>query len=327
MVSPSGTDVLEGPRTGPDAALVGGGGQAYVVEAGGTVGLLSPDGREIADELTLSTELTGAAVDDEGTLWLVDLGTGELVEIADAVVQGRQQIGSRDEGSSIGLTGEAPFVVDPAAAELIDGSGDRHPLEAEDGSRLLPAQASDGGSVAWVASPDDGHLLGVDLADGTVLTPVALGSPEDRLGQPIVAEGIVYVANLTRGSVFLVDAEEGGAPIDEISIIPGGGTFVLRSTDGYVVFDDEQSPRAGVLSPDGGDYQRLNKNADGVATPPTTTTTTTPRHHHHDDHDRCHPVGRPRWHNGPGHDRPGGGGGGGGVAAAAAPSPSAGSEL
>ena len=215
---------------------------------------MSPDGREIADELTLSTELTGAAVDDEGTLWLVDLGTGELVEIADAVVQGRQQIGSRDEGSSIGLTGEAPFVVDPAAAELIDGSGDRHPLEAEDGSRLLPAEASDGGSVAWVASPDDGHLLGVDLADGTVLTPVGLGSPEDRLGRPIVAEGIVYVANLTRGSVFLVDAEEGGAPIDEISIIPGGGTFVLRSSDGYVVFDDEQSPRAGVLSPDGGDY-------------------------------------------------------------------------
>ena len=68
-VSPSGTDIRDGARVAADSEVMSGGGQAYVIEPDGAIGLLSEDGREVTDQLTLSSELTGAVVDDDGTLW------------------------------------------------------------------------------------------------------------------------------------------------------------------------------------------------------------------------------------------------------------------
>ena len=273
-VSPSGTDIRDGARVAADSEVMAGGGQAYVIEPDGAIGLLSEDGREVTDELTLSSELTGAVVDDDGTLWVVDLGSGELVEVDDGELLSRTLLNSQDPGLTVGLTGNAPFVVDSERAKLIDEWGFPHPLPVDPGARLLPALLADSGSVAWVASPTTGTLFGVDLADGSVLPPVDLGDPDDHLGRPLVVDGTVYVTNLSRGVAVLVDAAVGGVPRDEVSIMPGGGRFVLRASDGYVVFDDEGGPRAGVISPDG-DVALLDKNAEDVDTPPTTTTSTT----------------------------------------------------
>ena len=236
-----------------------GGGRVYVLD--GAKGLLyQTDPKTLAVRGTpqvLDATVTpdSATVDGTGRLWVIDDRNGALKwfgsETADGAGSGT---GSRDgaapSGSRLVLAGSSAVLVAATGADWLgtDGTAVAH---ADFG--LHPDEA------AVVSGTPDGRLAVVIAGRGVVelCTRTGCGTsafPIDkagaRLGQAVLQSGLLFVPDLSHGTVHVLSTSA-GRELAAPEILTPTADFDLIPRDGQLFYNDPGSDRAGVLHLDG----------------------------------------------------------------------------
>jgi YVTN family beta-propeller protein len=196
----------------------------------------------------------GLARGGEGSLWVGNLGEGEVTQIDAATLRVVRRVGvpGVSEATFLSVGGGRLWVshgfFNPAQSSisrirLPEGTVERTFRLASGAS---PAEIAIGEGAAWVALIGIGDLLRIDLADGRTtridVTPV----PSD----PTIGFGSVWVAGLEEGRLFRIDP----ATRDVRDIIPvgdrpayvavgAGAVWVTNAGDGTVSRVDPETRR------------------------------------------------------------------------------------
>jgi beta-lactam-binding protein with PASTA domain len=241
------TDTLE-PRPvdrRPDSkgkvAVVAGGGATYLVDAErGTVDQLERRGRKDRRPVPTPVRVDHAVVDPTGTAWAYAPESGELVEIANGAVHGRQRIAGAGERAKLTLVSNTPALYRPESGQAglygRDGLRRRLDLDARYGVPAAPGAAS----LLAVVVPATGELVLADFDSGDVRR---IELPDDRAGHqfgpPVVHKGRIYVPDRTARHVLIVATR--GPRVESRVAVPGDSTFEVVARDDRVWVNDPHS--------------------------------------------------------------------------------------
>lgn len=197
-----------------------------------------------------------SVVDDDGTLWLLDSTTGDLVRFAD---------GSTDEWPAVAEPGAGTLVLVGGTAAVADPSQDRVRLLGDRGTSRVTCLAVDraddtlrvgrstSGTVVLTASGARGvlHLTDVaDRSDGCDGVVPGVAEPGQDLGAPVEVHGRAFVPNYSTGEVVVVDVAS-RAVVGRADVLDPNMSFQLAARDGFAFYNDPSSERAGVIDLDG----------------------------------------------------------------------------
>ena len=236
-----------------------GGGRVFVLD--GAKGLLyRTDPKTLAVRGTpqvLDATVTpdSATVDGAGRLWVIDDRTGALKWFGgDPAGPAGTGTGSRSgaapSGSRLVLAGSAAVLVGATGADWLDSDGS---AAAHVDFGLHPDEA------AVVSGTSDGRLAVVIAGRGVVelCTRTRCGTsafPIDgagaRLGQAVLQSGLLFVPDLSHGTVHVLSTSAGRQLADPEILTPTAD-FALIPQDGQLFYNDPGSDRAGVLHLDG----------------------------------------------------------------------------
>ncbi|MFN0091351.1 MAG: hypothetical protein ACKVWR_13955, partial [Acidimicrobiales bacterium] len=254
-----------GPTTvfggnGADTVLIANGGQPYVLDAAaGRVRALNPDTVAVAGEATLSPPLTASAVDSSGVLWAAVQATGEVASVSGDGRHTRRQVADRqgDAPIVVALADDRPYVVNPLTSE-IRALGEDGGL----GAPLCPNLEADELLGAAVTGTEPGEhprlfalvakraqLLSIDLKSRSC-TRLTIGPAGDDFGEPTTAGGAVFIPDVTRGHVVVIDAAT-NVITRNAPVVRQGEPFELVRDEGVVWYNSLSGPEAGVINPDG----------------------------------------------------------------------------
>jgi len=204
-----------------------------------------------------------ATLDDQGRLWLLDPGTGDLVWV-DRGERHRRRGATTPGAGLLTFAGGYPVVVDTkqgSAAVLDPRTGDtRHTvdLDLRPDDRIRVSGAPHAARLYLVA--DRGVLATCDLTARACNSAIPLGIPGHDLGTAVETADRVFVPDYTSGQVWVVDLHASRV-VARPQVLSPGTRFQLLSRDGLVFFNDPDGERAGVIRLDGvvrpvGKYQK-----------------------------------------------------------------------
>jgi hypothetical protein len=210
-----------------------GGGAAYAIDRqrGSAVAFDPITLENLAGATSLASKVSenGSMVDRNGRLWILDETTGDLVSVAGATRTDSVRVGVPGKTLLVDVAG-FPAVVDLAGrtASLVSPESGRpvttRALDLRGDDVLSAATASATGRVILVAS-NRGVLMVTDLTGGRdqfVRLPESLG----RVAQPVEVQNRVFVADVERGIVHVVDLAQARV-IASVSL-PGGPATTLE---------------------------------------------------------------------------------------------------
>lgn len=232
----------------PDPRGSGSGGPARssVSQLGGGRGLGAP--------VHLEGRIVGQAADSAGTLWVL-LEDGRLAQIRGSELLRTVDVGS-DDRLGLTLVHDRPVVVRADAGEVVlvrsDGGVRTTPIRLPAGAEIQISAPSETAGALWLVVVPQRQVIRVDVEQGTVGTPIALGSDgQPRYGRPLEAYGRLYVPDSTHKKVLWLDAASPVAP-SEITVPAGdSGDIDLKIDGGRLWINNQYASWATTVAPDG----------------------------------------------------------------------------
>lgn len=234
---------------GPGSGGPGSGGPARssVSQLGGGRGLGAP--------VHLDGRIVGQAADSAGTLWVL-LANGRLAQIRGSELLRTVDVGS-DDRLGLTLVHDRPVVVRADAGEVVlvrsDGGMRTTPVRLPAGAEIQISAPSETAGALWLVVVPRRQVIRVDVEQGTVGAPIALGSDgQPRYGRPLEAYGRLYVPdNSARQKVLWLDAAAPVAP-SEITVPAGSsGDIELKIDGGRLWINNQYASWAATVAPDG----------------------------------------------------------------------------
>jgi hypothetical protein len=229
-----------------------------VKQSAGRVWVL--DASNLNQEATypVGVSASGAVVDAGGHLWILDT-TGRVLELNGRHVRRTGiVIGSVDRAGLVAVAGQ-PALVDfsahgPYVRTIHSGSGSASQpecLASAPGELATVAGGSESPSL-WVVSGNAGLIGKTDTASRQCSMSNPIGEQSADFGPPIEQGGSIFVANEETGQVLVLDATTlNPVPASPVDVVPPMSHFDLFAKDGFVFFNDPESPDAGVIRADG----------------------------------------------------------------------------
>ncbi|MET0238076.1 MAG: PKD domain-containing protein [Kibdelosporangium sp.] len=245
------------PDTGAGLTAMPGQDVLYTVDERRGV-LANTDPRSLVrrgDLIPLAGELgTGAAVvDGAGTLWAIDIRTGDLTYVSNGQRTKREAV-AKPGPSVLAIVNGNPVVVDVAARKTIKidrgngrpGGGIDLTLRPTDTLQVTGSTHAD--RLYVVASR--GVLNVCDLSAETCETTIPL-SADNTYGPAVEAGNQLFLPDYSTGQVLIIDVTSRQITARPTVLSPPA-PFQLLSRDGVVFYNDTNSERAGVIQFDGG---------------------------------------------------------------------------
>ena len=256
-----GADGEPGVRYEGARRVLVGGGVAYVVQPSRQrVQPVDPETlRPLGDPVTFVGSDFDAAVDADGTLWLLDREVGRLQGIDGSELTVTVDLGWQNHDASVVLVDGTPVVVDRttggvAAVAPDDGRLDERTecswFRAGDAGVQVAGSSSRGPSWLTVAVPGAGSVLVDPLGSTRCPAPISVADPGAVFGVPVSTDGLVFVPVISTGNVVIVDPERDVAVAQAQVVDEPGTDFELVVDDGLVFFNAPFSHEAGTVSAD-----------------------------------------------------------------------------
>jgi hypothetical protein len=259
-----------GASVSAEGDLFVGDGVAYLVSREGKVESLDPSTLEPKGEVDLDATVSRPVV--AGSRLVVPVEDGSVAVVEEDTVVERFEAGDEGDHLEVSLVGDEAVALNFTQGSLrrFDAAGDKvRPeravdFEAPSGPVLVPEAAPAG--PLWVASLADGELVGVDVEDGST-DSVAVTEPGSELVGPVVVNDRVYVVDVERSVIVVVDAA-GPEVVEEQPIdIADPGAVEMIVVGDTVVVNDMSSASAVVVDEDGNFTDVDKYSEEGVATP------------------------------------------------------------
>ncbi|CUU55004.1 PASTA domain, binds beta-lactams [Parafrankia irregularis] len=238
-----------GPSSnGPGSSGPGSSGPAHssVSRLGGGGGIGAP--------VHLDGRIVGQAADSTGTLWVL-LEDGRLAQIRGSELLRTVNVGL-DNRLGLTLVHDRPVVVRADAGEVVlvrsDGGVRTTPVRLPAGAEIQISAPSETAGALWLVVVPRRQMIRVDVEQGTVGAPIALGSDgQPRYGRPLEAYGRLYVPDTTHQKVLWLDAATPAAA-SEIAMPAGSsGDIELKIDGGRLWINNQYASWAATVSPDG----------------------------------------------------------------------------
>lgn len=228
------------PDSKGKVAVVAGGGSTYLVDAErGTVDQLEQKNGPQRRPVPTPVRVEQAVVDADGTAWAYAPESGELVEITDGTVRGRQRVSGAGERATLTLVSGAPTLYRPDSGQAgvygRDGLRRRLDLDARYGVAAAPGAAG----LLAVVVPATGELVLADFDSGDVRRVELPDRAQHQFGPPVVHKGRIYVPDLTDRHVVLVASH--GPRVESYVAVPGDSPFQVTARDDRVWVNDPHS--------------------------------------------------------------------------------------
>jgi YVTN family beta-propeller protein len=248
------------PSTTNDVSLYSGHGYVYVVNrSAGSVSVL--DSSTLNQEMKYPAEVSpsDAVVDAAGHLWILEGASRRVLELNGPRVRRTGIVTSPGERVGLVTVAGRPALLDysahrPYVRTIGAGSGSAGRTEClatTPGDAAAVAGGSETGSL-WVVSGDTGLIGQSDTASGECSVSTLIGGRSADFAPPIEQGGSIFVANEETGQVLVLEAATlRPVPASPLEVVPPHSHFDLFTKDGFVFFNDPDSPDAGVIRPDG----------------------------------------------------------------------------
>ncbi|MBD7918583.1 PKD domain-containing protein [Cellulomonas sp. Sa3CUA2] len=228
----------------------------HVVDAGArTVTQVDPVTLDVRDETALAAQPGPgqAAVADDGALWVVDAGAGNVTRVAasragaPSPVKTVRRTSSATPTAQVLLVQGRPVLADPATGTLAALDGTPRATGCLDTRPTDTVQLLGSRSTREVYAAVAGALLvaAVDRQDCTRTVPVA--DPATARFGPLAQSGrYVFVPDLSTGTTTVVDTVD--STTAAFPLTEPGHRVTLEAKDGLVFYDDLDGEKAGVLT-------------------------------------------------------------------------------
>jgi hypothetical protein len=216
-------------------------------------------------------------VDRQGTLWLIDTASGDLIRMQDTPQRTEASVAHGIRSRLVLVQGE-PVVVDPASrtAVRIDPdsgtpTGDIGCLDVDPSDMTVTVTGTANDPRVYLVSGRDGLLHVSDLDSGECSQVLSIAEPGSDLGDPVEVAGRVFVPDRSTGRVIVVDPAA-RTSLTTQPVVSAAAPFQLIGRDGFAFYNDPTSNQAGVVEVDGSVRTIPKYNADepgkGVYQPP-----------------------------------------------------------
>jgi hypothetical protein len=209
-----------------------------------------------AGPLPLASQVTqqAATLDASGRLWLLDVGTGELIWFDHGRRHSRRGA-ARPGAGLLALAGGTPVLVDTVqrSASLLDPATGkaRHTTELDlRPDDRIQVSGSPHAARLYVVSAR-GVVAICELTEPTCRAAVPLVADGAEPGPAVEAGGRVFVPDYHSGRVWIIDLRQSRV-LSRPSVLDPPARFELLARDGVVFYNDPESERAGVIRLDGG---------------------------------------------------------------------------
>jgi hypothetical protein len=235
----------------------------------GTVEARDPLSNKVLGSATVGKDLSNSVIDDNGTLWLVNGGGGELVSAT--FTGGKLQETKHSRVAAPGakvlmtLANGVPAVLNESQSAYIRAPGGQAaapvtlPLDANQRPVLAPTIV---GPVVPVAVNTTGQLLLI-TGNSESVADIA-GRAGHNLDGPVTFANRIYVPDFTSGDVAVLDGH-GQVAGQSIPVRAGGGQFRTYVQNGALWINDPNGPSSWSVDASG-NVHSVDK---GVANVPT----------------------------------------------------------
>ena len=225
----------------------GGGSRASASVGANAVGVIDPDGGEIAAEIPVGVAPGGVAAGLDA-IWVSNTGENTVSRIDPSTNDVRQTIVVGGGPAGVAVTPDAVWVANglDATVSRIDPVSNRVSQTVNVGNG--PSGAAAGEGAVWVANSTDGTVSRIDPASGRVTKtfPAVVGAAGIAVGF-----GRVWVVSPPSGKVIALDPRSGrivkeiGVGVDPAAVAVGAGAvWVANRADGTV---SKIEPRTGAV--------------------------------------------------------------------------------
>ncbi|UZN02546.1 YncE family protein [Cellulomonas sp. S1-8] len=227
----------------------------HVVDAGArTVTQVDPVTLDVRDETALSAQPGPgqAAVADDGDLWVVDAGAGNVTRVAvgpggATPVKSVHRTALATGTAQVLLVQGRPVLADPATGTLAALGGTPRASGCLDTRPTDTVQLLGSRTTREVYAAVAGALLVAAVDRQDCARTVAVGDPTTSRFGPLAQSGrYVFVPDLSTGATTVVDTEDGTSVAFDLA--DPGNRVVLEAKDGLVFYDDLDGHRTGVLT-------------------------------------------------------------------------------
>ncbi len=242
----------------------------------GTIEALDPVSTRVLGRTDIHGTLTAGVVSSTGRLWVVDAATGSLVSATVSSGHLRTGKGGRVVPRKTAAAQLAISLVDnsPAVLDLHNGTFITAPGGARGSLAHIPSLSRQSaqsvlipkivtGSTVPVAESGSGQVVLVHLSGNATVSsvsspiqPPGIG-PQDLLGTPQVYNGRVYVPDLTRHKLVVLD-DQGNVASAPIGLPWKHGPIHISLQGGYLWVNQPDGNNAIVVNPTGAVHE-INK--------------------------------------------------------------------
>ena len=249
------------------AQIVVGGGLAFLIDPhAGTVVQINPVSLTIDGPPLALTAPLGAnpGITSDGTLWVPDDGTGDLVPVRHGAAASPVPVGQRGDLLTLTIADGRPAVVDSTADTLtVLATGQATTLASASarttinlpstGGGAILAPPSTPGSIVPLLLDAQRQLVVVNIAKNTVSTVPLTGLDRDRLDAPLAIGTRVYIPDESQGALVSYDTAS-QALGSQIAIGSGPGPIDAFVQDGELWANSPDGSRAVCVNSDGTSY-------------------------------------------------------------------------
>jgi hypothetical protein len=249
------------------AQIVAGAGLAFLIDSrAGTVVQINPVSLTIdGPPLTLSAPLgANPGITSDGTLWVPDDGTGDLVPVRHDAAATPVPVGRRGDLLTLTIADGRPAVVDSTADTLtVLAAGQTTTLASASarttinlppaGGGAILAPPSTPGSIVPLLLDAQRQLVVVSIARNTVSTVPLTGRSRDQLDAPLALGARVYIPDESQGALVTYDTAS-QALGSQIAIGSGPGPIDAFVQEGELWANSPDGSRAVCVNSDGTSY-------------------------------------------------------------------------
>jgi hypothetical protein len=226
--------------------IVVGGGVAYLVNpSAGTAQRLDPVSLALigppVGAPALRAPLGDAQIGSDGTLWVADDASGQLIPVRDGQPGRALKVGAPGDALLVSVAGGHPVVTDTTSAILAvppsapDGTVRTIslPPAVSRGQSVLEPPSTSGSTVPVVVTPANQLVLVNTAQGGSADTVTLTAASGDTVDAPLILGTKVYLPDETRGALLVYDTAA-HREIDPIAIGSGPGSIDAFVQDGEV---------------------------------------------------------------------------------------------
>jgi Fibronectin type III domain len=249
------------------AQIVAGAGLAFLIDPhAGTVVQINPVSLTIDGPPVTLTAPLGAnpGITSDGTLWVPDDGTGDLVPVRHGAAATPVPVGQRGDVLTLTIAGGRPAVADSTADTLtVLATGQPTTLASASarttinlppaGGGAILAPPSTPGSIVPLLLDGQRQLVVVNVARNTVSAVPLTGRSRDRLDAPLALGTRVYIPDESQGALVSYDTASQRLG-SQIAIGSGPGPIDAFVQDGELWANSPDGSRAVCVNSDGTSY-------------------------------------------------------------------------